>query len=230
MPLVKTAYPKEQPVSGMYMFSEKNKEGWKNFWKEMNGDKDKIIKWAADAKIEMPEEWYLNLHLFLFDCYSGELLTKKAAAKSFNNFLKKAMENHINNPKDKRWYLSKGMTKRQFINMLQNAAEMEKPNSIIAYMNGKNPGLGYELYDEFILSLTGWKWETKKKASELAKKAYEIESNTYYDSFRKDDIIIHMAHPQEPMKVEAVIDDGIVAVKENGSYAYLIEPWNLRKV
>jgi len=126
MPQIKTAQTSrnlDQVTQGQYQFFDHNRKGWEAFWEEMGGDRDKILKWAADVNLDFPEEWYTGLHQFLFGLSSGDpkLLKQAAKARTFCEFLAEVTENHLEDPKPSEWYISKGTTPDKFQSTLQNA-------------------------------------------------------------------------------------------------------------
>lgn len=206
------------------------------FWKEMDGDKEKILEFAEKSEIENPEDWYEELHRFLFDFFSGDdRLLKKAAKKTFGEFLKQLAENHVNNPKEKMWYFKKGLKPKDFIRVMQFAAEMSEPRQAISYINARTPDFGAELYSEYILSKTPGKKEIQSIASDLNKKAYMLEvqatKKTAFDIFAVGDVVSHSLFPNDEFTVVAVDKENEMLVLEDDKEreSYVFDLWNLEK-
>jgi hypothetical protein len=236
MPQIKTAQTSRNldPVTqGQYRFFDTNRNGWKAFWEEMGGDLDKILKWAKDVNIEFPEEWYTGLHQFLFGLSSGDpkLLKQAAKVRTFCEFLAEVAENHIEDPKPCEWYINKGTTPNKFQSMLQRAAEIEVEENAREYINARVPELGSKFYDEYLLSLTGYKEELKVAASRLNKKAYRIEQRYLPTKFKSGAKIRHLLHPEiELTTIGQMKDKSVVAKRNTGALSYIKDVWNLQTV
>lgn len=194
-----------------YDFHNKHKTGWMNFWKEMGGDKEKILSFAKEAKISSPEVWYQELHKFLFDFYSGDVSLMKVAAKTdtFSAFLAEIVKNHITNPKDKNWYLKKGINEKTFIRIMETASLMENPDMSIAYIDARMRDCGNYIYSEFLLSKAGELEEKMSLVSSKNKQAYEIEKEVMRDKMPKfvaGDVVSHALYPIEQFEVVSTDD------------------------
>lgn len=240
-----------QPPRNLYSFAGEQRSAWSLFWEEMDGDLDKILKFANDSGIENPEEWFESLHHFLFDVFSGNpKLLKKAAKKTFQEFLAQVAENHINDPKDKYWYFGKGLTKQQFIRMIEGAATVVDLRQSIAYLNARaSNDFGSKLYSEYILSKTPQKKEIISIASEMNKKAWEIESELSGKEISANiaDKIMHLRFPGEEFTVTEVhrsvakikidgetqhiepIQTCLVVKDSKGKTGYIFDLWNVEK-
>lgn len=183
MPLLKVAdrYFDDRP-SCLYDFPKEHKETWCEFWKSLDGDHDKIIDFAKKAGVENPVEWAEELHRFLFDVFIGcPELAKKASKENFGKFLDTVAKEHEKNPKDKRWYLERGILPDDFAPCLKAAAELEKPSEAINHLNNHIVNFGNDLYSEFLLLKTKQSAELKSLASKLTKDAYDMERKVLGD-------------------------------------------------
>lgn len=241
----------DQPPRNLYSFSGEQKHAWSLFWEEMDGDLDKILKFAKDSGIENPEEWFESLHHFLFDVFSGNSkLLKKAAKKTFQEFLAQIAENHINDPKDKYWYFNKGLTKQKFIRMIEGAAEVVDLRQAISYLNSRvSNDFGSKVYSEYILSKTPQKKEIISIASEMNKKAWEIESSLSgkYVTVNISDKIKHFCFPKEEFTVTGMhrstakikisgetehiepLQTCLIVKDSKGKVGYIFDLWNVEK-
>ena len=234
-----------------YKFNDKQKPMWLEFWKEMDGDTDKLLDFAKNAEIDNPIDWVNTLHKFLFDFFSGsEKLLKQAAKKDFKAFLTQVAENHINDPKEKYWYFKKGLKIRDFIRVMENAACFEKADESVRYINARTPDYGAELYSEWLLSKAINKKELVSVASDLNKKAYRAEEKltgrTILDVVKVDGStkLTHMRFPgsvltvvgvhRPPLKVAATNDTEdksyMVIKDQHGKTGYIFDPWNVKIV
>ena len=135
-----------------YQFVPKHKPEWREFWEQMDGDKDKILEFAKNGGVERPEEWYQGLHKFLFDFFCGdEKILLTASEKDFNGFIAQVAENHINDPKEKWWYIDKGLNQDTFIRCLERAADIPGVSGAVSYLNARMRDFGAELYSEYLL-------------------------------------------------------------------------------
>ena len=159
----------QSQTQGLYKFFEDHRNGWQGFWQDMSGDHEKIVAWATDAGIESPTDWFTGLHSFLFDHYSGDykLLYHSAAKnnKSFETFLGAVIQLHIKEPKDRWWYINQGMTQDKYIAILERASDIEDPTQATIFLDARVPNMGHKLYDEYLLSLTGWQDKQKQAAT-----------------------------------------------------------------
>jgi hypothetical protein len=233
MPLLKAQKHKlmfDPPPAGIYHFDEIHRIGWSEFWHEMKGDLDKVVDWAKKAEIEEPEAWVNELYKFLFGTYSGNMkLYVRGAKSNFSTFLAQTAANHINDPKDKWWYINRGITHQKFIGVMERAADISEIRNAIYFVNARIPDLGFKLYDEYLLSQAGHLDDMKRVASGMRKKAYEIEKGICGDAVlpEKDDMIIHADFPGEEFKVLEMIDDVIVVEDADGKDCYIADPWNI---
>jgi hypothetical protein len=243
MPLLTTgqrhSWTKQPPYS-FYNFPEMHKANWKTFWEEMDGDREKILAFAEKADIECPCEWFESLHRFLFDSFSGDVkLMKKASKEGFGAFLAKIAENHINDPKDKYWYFDKGITQGEFLHVLESASEIDDPRQAVSYINARVRDFGFDLYSEYILSKTKEKKELTSIASEMYKKAYELENAVAgrdLISVKAGDKIKHNLFADLDLTVDEVSVDeekklvDIVIAKDASNHTYYIEDvWNIER-
>jgi hypothetical protein len=231
----------KQPPYNFYHFPEEHRQGWEQFWEEMNGDMEKIISFAKTANIEDPNEWYESLHRFLFNAYCGNpKILKSAAAKSFDAFVKSIAQNHTNNPKPREWYTVRGITVENFISMLERAAEIKDIRQIVGFINARVRDLGFHLYSEFLLSKTKGKSKIKSVASDLNKEAYEIECNAYgaspLEALTVGNTVTHSLFPDEHFMLTDIIrkdDESIhvlVARDSKGKVAFIPDLWNVRRL
>lgn len=236
MPLLKIAQTHKclnQPSYRLYTFAEEQKKNWYKFWEEMDGDMDKILEFAKKADVDNPEDWYEELHKFLFDLFAGDVkLIKKAAKSDFKGFLGQVAENHVNNPKEKYWYYGKGLKPNDFIRVVEYAAQFEDPVRAISYINARTPEYGAKLYSEWLLSKVINKKELVTVASNMNKEAYKIEaaiSGSIFDRLAVDDKIKHLRFANEEFKVLNVNkeDEFIVVEDENGKEGYVFDYWNV---
>ena len=212
-----------------YRFYDKHRTGWKRFWAEMGGCMESTVQWAKDAGIESPEQWYNSLHLFLFNKFDGneDLLRKAAKSKAFGDFLSQVAENHINCPKEDMWYINMGLTHGHFVADLERAIEFECPHDAVSFLDSKSPELGGCLYDEFILSLTGWVEEVRSAASELNKQAFLLEDQVYTHKFYAGQKVSHFFYPGKELEVLGVVDNKVVAKHNTGCLSVIEDVWNL---
>jgi len=223
--------------NNLYHFPREHKAGWQAFWESMDGDTDKILDFAKKSDIDSPEEWFSALHLFLFDVFSGNPnLLKVASGKSFGEFLKQVAENHTKDPKDKNWYVEKGITKNKFIAALERAADIADVKQAIGYVNARIVNLGFYLYSEYLLAKTEGKSKLKSVASGMNKQAYELEHKALGYSPLEDlaigDKIGHSLAPHNVFMVVDVVKDNstiemIVARDLHGKAAYIEDIWNV---
>jgi hypothetical protein len=227
-----------QPPYNFYHFPEEHRIAWQIFWKEMDGDIDKILAFAKKADIECPNEWYESLHRFLFLTFSGNAkLLKVAADTSFGTFLQKVRDNHTNDPKHKQWYTVRGITKDKFIAMLERAADIKDIRQSVAHINARVKDLGFFLYSEFILSKTKGKSEIKSVASDLNHKAYEIEKAAIGESplgtLQPNATIYHNLFPDDQFRVAEIVKDKdinmIVAYDQNNNVSFITDIWNVQQ-
>lgn len=236
MPLLKIAQTHKclnQPSYRLYTFAEEQKKNWYKFWEEMGGDRDKILDFAKKAEVDNPEDWYEELHRFLFDLFAGDIkLVKKAAKADFKGFLAQVAENHVNNPKDKYWYFGKGMKPTDFIRIVQYAAQFEDPVRSISYINARTPEYGVKLYNEWLLSKVINKNELVTIASNMNKEAYKLEApiaGSVFDRVAVEDKIKHLRFANEEFKVlEINKDDNFLVVEDkDGKEGYVFDYWNV---
>jgi len=228
----------KQPPNNLYHFPYEHKEGWMTFWKAMEGDMDKILAWAKKAGVEGPAEWFESLHRFLFDVFSGNpKLLKEASGKTFGEFLKQVAKNHTTDPKPKQWYTVRGLTRSGFIGALERAAEISNLRQAIAYVNARVLDMGFYLYSEYLLSKSEGKSKLKSVASDLNKKAYNIECTALGESplasLKKGSTVEHGLFPGEALMVVDIVSDDqdidmVVARDSQGNPAYIEDIWNLK--
>ena len=230
-----------QPPYNFYHFPDEHRAGWQKFWEAMDGDFDKIIDFAKKADIECPKEWYESLHLFLFDIFAGNpKLLKCAANKSFGGFIGDVAKNHSDSPKQKDWYTVRGVTTRQFIAMLERAAEIKDVRQAVAFINARVKDLGFYLYSEFLLAKTEGKSALKSVASDLNKKAYEIECEVLGQSpiegIEEGTVVKHSLFPSDNFMITDVVRDendllSVVVGRDSiGRVAFFSDLWNLQVV
>lgn len=224
-----------QPPRCLYEFAEEHRKGWCSFWKALDGDLDKILDFAKKAEVANPEEWYSELHRFLFDVFSGDYrLLKKAAKADFGGFISQIAENHVNDPKEDNWYFLKGLTYNKFLAMLEYAANIPVPHDAIANINSHVPGFGAKLYSEFLLSKTKHKSEIKSIASEINKKAYDLEKGltgkTFFDNIPNKEFKVKYAGcPNEILNVVAVDKENefIIVEDSDKNEGFIFGVWDV---
>jgi hypothetical protein len=223
--------------NGTYAFAKEQKKGWEDFWKEMDGDIDKLLDWAKKADIENPQDWVESLHLFLFSTFAGDVrLIKKAATSNFSTFLSKIVEEHVKDPKPNDWYYLKGVNKKKFLHVLEKAALYEKPTDAIKCIDSNMAEFGKKLYSEFLLAKTKYKKEMKSIASEMNKKAYEIEKavlgKDLLDILNTGDKIIHAKHADQELEILDVIpeEEMLIVEDQNGNIGYVLDLWDVVQV
>lgn len=226
-----------QPPYNFYHFPMEHLAAWETFWKEMDGDMDKILAFAEKSKVECPKEWFESLHRFLFDTFSGNVkLLKQGADSSFGTFLGKVTKAHEDNPKEKQWYTVRGITKDKFIAMLERASQIKDVRQAVAFVNSRVKDLGFYLYSEFLLSKTKAKSEIKSVASDLNKQAFDLEVEALGHSpvFNADvgDTVEHGLFPGEEFTVLEAVRDGdtltmLVASDSAGRVAFITDLWNV---
>ena len=231
----------KQPPYNFYHFPDEHRAGWQVFWKEMDGDIDKILEFAKKADIECPNEWYESLHRFLFLTFAGNTkLLKTSADTSFGTFLQKVRDNHFNDPKNKQWYTVRGITKNNFIAMLERAVDIKDIRQAVAFVNARVKDLGFYLYSEFILSKTKGKSKIKSVASNTNKKAYELEIEAIGESpltsLHVGNTIQHSLFPDEEFKISEIVKDGhnkmkmFVTRDTQGRVAFISDFWNVAQI
>ena len=221
------------PPAGLYHFNEIHRDGWRTFWKEMDGDVDKILKWADAAGIEDSKIWYQELHKFLFDFYSGDTsLIRKAAKGKFVDYIAQVTKNHINDPKPGWWYNERGVNYEKFISILQRSVDSTDERSVIYFLNARLVDFGFNLYSEYLLSKTGYEKSMQSIASNMRKKAYDIEQSICgeYEDLEEGDIIRHANFPGETFQVLEVADGVTVTADKDGLDCYVTDPWNVELV
>jgi len=231
----------KQPPYNFYHFPDEHLAGWKVFWEEMDGDIDKILEFAKKADIECPNEWYESLHRFLFLTFDGNVkLLKCGADTSFGSFIQKVRDNHSNNPKNKQWYTVRGITQTNFIAMLERAADIKDLRQAVAFVNARVKDMGFYLYSEFILSKTKGKSEIKSVASNINKKAYELETEARgyppINEFKNGGIVRHSLFPEEEFSISEIVRDAndeiemLVTVDTIGRVAFITDFWNIVQI
>jgi len=236
MPMVLTAQNKDrkQPPRSLYTFVEAQKLQWKEFWKGMDGDQDKITEFAKKSGVEAPEEWCETLHRFLFDLYPSDPLSRHAASATFDKFTEKIADAHVKEPKERNWYTLLGMTENSFIAMLQRASVIDDPVVAIKYLNSRIRDFGSDLYSEFLLAKAPGAKEFKSIASKLNDRAYKLEVAAGIDilgDLAPGTVVAHELWPGETFTVVgALVYNGknIIAVEDtNGICGYVLDKWNL---
>ena len=231
----------KQPPYNFYHFPDEHRAGWTVFWEEMDGDIDKILEFAKKADIECPAEWYESLHRFLFLTFDGNVkLLKCGADTSFGTFIQKVKDNHANNPKHKQWYTVRGITQNNFISMLERAADIKDVRQVVAFVNARVKDLGFYLYSEFILSKTKGKSEIKSVASNLNKKAYELEikarGHSALEALDAGNIIRHSLFPEDEFEITEIVRDEhdeiemFVTTDKQGRVAFVADLWNVAQM
>jgi len=228
----------KQPPYNFYHFPDEHRAGWQVFWEELDGDLDKILEFAKKADIECPNEWYESLHRFLFLTFDGNVkLLKCGADTSFGTFIQKVRDNHFNNPKNKQWYTVRGVTQNNFIAMLERAAEIKDIRQAVAFVNARVKDMGFFLYSEFILSKTKGKSEIKSVASNLNKKAYELETTARgyspIEELEIGNIVRHSLFPDDEFKISEIVQNAkdeiemLVTLDTHGRVAFITDLWNV---
>jgi hypothetical protein len=209
----------------------------------MDGDFDKIIKFAEDSKIECPNEWFESLHRFLFGIYYGDPKILKCGAfedKGFKDFVKKTSEEHKKNPMDKYWYTVRGITKDNFIAMLERACEVNDPRQSVAFVNARVKDYGFFLYSAYLLSKTKGKSEVKTQASKLNQQAYQLETDAIGESpisgVTAGLTVTHALFPEEFFMVTDVVRTAsnelemLVTRDKQGHVAFIKDVWNVQVI
>jgi hypothetical protein len=229
----------KQPPYNFYHFPEEHRAGWTIFWEEMDGDLEKIAEFAEKSDVECPCEWLESLHRFLFGTFSGESkLMKTAAEGGFPAFVKQTIKNHKDDPKERDWYSVRGITHDKFLGMLERAAEIIDPRQSVAFINARVKDLGFFLYSEFVLAKTKGKSEIKSIASDLNKKAYNLESTVLGESpingLNPGTTVLNALLPGEFFMVTEVVrtasDDieSLVTRDTKGKVAFMKDLWNVQ--
>lgn len=233
MPLYKEAQSHscfDQKPVGIYSFVEDQKENWRAFWKVHNGDVEKILDFAKKSGIENPWNWVDELHLFLFNRFSGNInLLKHAASKNFNSFLAQVLKNHINNPRNPKWYLKFGVNYKMFTSYLEKAInDYEKDSDAIIFLNARIRNFGSEIHSEFILSKTNEVKNIKSIASKKNKEAYDIELKEIGNQFKIGSTISYTKFPEEEFEIIDIDtkDDYLVVEDKNEAIGYIFDTWN----
>ena len=223
------------PPFGIYKFVDKQRPQWEAFWREMEGDIDKIAEFAQKSEVPSPYNWVEQLHRFLFDTFSGDpRLMKYAAKKNFGEFLKQVVENHINDPRERAWYASKGVQKRDYISTLERASLFEKPDEAIVFINARIIDMGAKLYSEYVLSKTPQSKEIVSIASKLNKQAYKIEQKITGKvipfELKAGDEIKHARFPGEKftvLEIDSEEDPFLVVRDAENKVGYITDVWNV---
>jgi len=220
-----------QVTEGMYQFFPKHMAAWSEFWKNMDGDRERILAWANDVGIQFPKGWYTALYQFLFNHFSGDekLLRSAAKEEKFHEFIAQVVENHIKEPQDKWWYINKGVTYDKYIRMMEHAAEISDSYHAVAFINARCRNLGDELYNEYLLGVAGKKAEVKLEADKLNRKAYELERGVYESNYEPGDKVCYSLDPEVDLTVVGAVDNGILAARDTGALSYIEDLWNLRR-
>ena len=58
-------YGRPERPYGQYQFSEQERPRWEQFWKSVDGDLSRALKYAENAKLTKPAEFVAALHRFL---------------------------------------------------------------------------------------------------------------------------------------------------------------------
>jgi len=222
-----------------YHFPEVHKENWESFWESNDGDIDKILDFAKKADIAHPEEWLESLHIFLFDTFSGSTkLLKKASKGTFGSFITKVIGNHKKEPKDKHWYITRGVTKDSFIGILERASEINAIQHCVSFINARVKDLGFHLYSEYILSQTSEKSKMKSVASGMRKESKEIiaqvTGSSILDELEPGSAVSHRLFANEVLEVigSGSLDDAnfVAIVDEDYRVGFVFDHWNLEHV
>lgn len=222
-----------------YHFPEEHKENWSAFWESNDGDLDKILDFAKKAGIERPAEWVDSLHRFLFDVFSGNpKLLKHASKGTFGTFLNKVVENHKKEPKDRNWYVVRGVTPDSFVAMLERAAEIKDTQHCVSFINARLKDMGFYLYSEFILSKTSEKSKIKSVASRLMRQSRNIiEDVTGQSVLAHAEPGLNVSHKLFPGEVLEIVGSGeldsekfIAVVDEASRIGFVFDHWNLEYV
>ena len=228
----------KQPPYNFYHFPEEHKANWKNFWEEMDGDLDKIIEFADKSGVECPCEWAESLHRFLFDTFIGDpkVYKKTAESNNFGTFLKDVAKNHQDDPKDKSWYLIRGVSQRTFVATMERAADIKDVRQAVAYINARIKDLGFYLYSEFILNKAPGKGKIKSIASELNKKAYGLENEALEDNrinyVKIGSTVKHALFPDDVFMVTHIEKkasgelDMLIVRDQKGRVSFIQDFWN----
>jgi len=230
-----------QPPYNFYHFPDEHLAGWRKFWEEMDGDMDKILGFAETAGVECPNEWFESLHRFLFGIFVGDpKLLKCASEDGFKAFLKKTSEEHKKKPMDKFWYSVRGITKNNFIAMMERASEINDVRQCVAFVNARVKDLGFFLYSAYLLSKTKGNSEVKALASDLNKKAYTLETSAIGESpisgITAGITVTHALFPNEFFMITEVARTAsedvemLVARDGKGHIAFIKDVWNIQVV
>lgn len=229
----------KQPPYNFYHFPEEHKSNWKKFWEELEGDLDRIIDFADKSGVEDPCEWVESLHRFLFDTFIGDpkVFKKSAESKNFGSFLKEVAKNHQEDPKEKAWYLKRGISPRNFISMMERAAEIKDTRQAVAYINARVVDLGFYLYSEFILNKAPGKGKIKSIASDLNKRAFELEKAVLeedrIDKIKIGSSVKHSLFPKDVFMVTHIEKSAsgnvemLIVRDQNGRVSFIKDTWNL---
>ena len=224
------------PIYNFYHFPEEHKANWEEFWKSNDGDLDKILDFAKKADIANPQEWVESLHIFLFDIFCGNpKLLKKASKAAFGPFLQKIVDNHKKEPKDRDWYIKRGVTKDSFVGIIERAAEINDIQHCVSFINARIKDLGFHLYSEYILSKTSEKSKMTSIASGFMKQSKDIikdvTGKSILDEVENGTVVTHCLFPGEQFQVigsgELNDEDFITVLDEDSRVGFVFDHWNL---
>lgn len=230
MPMKVTAgIEKRKPV--VYEFAEDNRYKWASFWRENDGDREKIEKWASGLGVDQPPAFFEALFGFLFHHFGYcSKIVKRAAKDGLKAFLGQTVTNHVNDPKPQKWYLDYCMTYDQYLNHLQRAAELVDETSVIAYLNARCPRLGNILHEEYLLSKVSSDLELKREASRIRYQAHQIDGAMLFEQLKAGSKITHALYPAKDLQVVRVDTDDHNVLAEDvktGCLHFIEDVWNI---
>jgi hypothetical protein len=238
MPLLKVSQTRDYfnpKPNCSYNFAKEQTGNWITFWEEMDGDINKILEFAKESGIDNPQDWFDELHRFLFDVFSGnDKLLKKASKGQFKDFLAQVAENHVKNPKDLDWYYLKGTNPKEFIRVVEFASSFTDQKQAVAYINARVPEFGAKLFSEYILSKAPHKNEIVSIASKMNKEAYEIEKKIsgkdIFDSIKVGSKIKHSKCGEEIFEVIAIDTQNEMFIVQDSREKehYFFDVWNVK--
>jgi len=231
MPMLKNATSRwdDQPLATRLEFFEEHRAGWEHLWNENGGNRDSIIKWAEDAGMSHPNNFFDGLHRFLFQHHYDPLKKCAALPGKFSEWLLSTARMHAEKPQDKFFYLDQGCTLKGYLRALERAAIQKNVEESILVLNSEMPRSGDKLYAEFLLAQAGYKDQMKALASELNRAAFEIEAGNDVSQHYEAGDELEYTLTGDRLSFLKKVDGHIVAANKHGGISVIEDVWNIAR-